>query len=347
MCYIMTDINDIANDQLYVLKGSLPEDPLVNNAIHTLSQNIKPDSPEYNYQKIIDGLLEQIEELKKQAFTDNKTGYLNANAFDTILKNRIKERLQNNGTESPPITVVMVDLNYLKPLNNMSYHKCGDKAIEYLTNYLSENLRTDDDLSVWKGRKNENPHKDIFTRLSGGDEFGIIMHNCTPEQARSRLEPIFNQMAIDSIGKEKPCMVEDKIGRKFPIQIAAAFGCAQIPDLGITDNSNPNNIERNITAIINSAMTKAANEEQADKTRSRTVASQIEGGFPFCGNRDDAEKIIGDFLEKLARKLNNGRVWKKIAQDLPPDYSAEQIMVGAKQIFSPSKFNINNQLAIN
>ena len=74
-------------------------------------------------------------------------------------------------------SLVYIDLNRLKHINDTQGHKKGD---EYLSNFvksISSNLRADD----------------IISRF-GGDEFILLLNGCTCEDARTRLNDIRNNI---------------------------------------------------------------------------------------------------------------------------------------------------------
>ncbi len=310
--------SQIADEQLSIFESATPENPIVQNAINVLVEEAK--SSKGALQKALDEVLGYINKLKKIGVLDPKTHHLNATAFDDIVANLVKERIENPEKKHKPVTVVMLDLNYLKPINNMGYHGCGDKAIEYLINYLHKNVINNNELSD----SGKNGRKHILTRLSNGDEFALIMEGYTTEQAKRTLEPIINKMAKDSIIGDNKCIGIDDAKRTYPIQISAAFGCALLPNGYPKGMNKTNDLATDIKDIIKLTITEAGAKEKADKLRSRTDASKVDGGFPVCDDRDNAEKIIGRHLELLGRKLNDGKKFLTISEDLPVSYSTPQ-----------------------
>lgn len=303
------------NPHLAQFRKIIPENQDIKKALSHQKYNWRETSvPEY--QSIIDGLLEHVKELEKEAYTDPTTGHLNKNAFHAILRHIVKQRLDSENATPEPVTVVMLDLNYLKPLNTISHFGCGDAAINYLTEFVSKKLRNGDtENGTPQGeekRKKPTPKEvDFFARI-GGDEFGIIMKNCTPEQAKAKIQPILNEMAKASLtGKDnneqniKPCIGTDKFGRKARIQVSAAFGCAQLPDKfpkGFQSNKDTN---KDIEEIIAITLKAAGEEEKANKALSKENAAEveknkpvIEAGFPAVDDRLDAIRVIGNIMNR-------------------------------------------------
>ncbi len=108
-------------------------------------------------------LVKEIEELQKLVYLDHLTGVGNRRKYDTELERclQMKHRYQ---TES---SLVLVDLDEFKQINDKFGHPTGDKVLVDIANLLVAQSRS----------------TDIVCRL-GGDEFAIIMPGVTCGQAR-------------------------------------------------------------------------------------------------------------------------------------------------------------------
>ncbi|MCB1643414.1 MAG: diguanylate cyclase, partial [Xanthomonadales bacterium] len=73
--------------------------------------------------------------------------------------------------ESLPLTLLYIDLDQFKLINDTVSHADGDRLLRRLANLLSANLRSDEYLA----------------RL-GGDEFGLVLCRQSTEQAQVRAE---------------------------------------------------------------------------------------------------------------------------------------------------------------
>lgn len=278
-------------------------------------------------------------------YTDPDTGHLNVNACHEALEHAIEKHLidlSQNKTPSPT-TVAIIDLNYLKPINNQSYEGCGNVAIRYLINYISKNLRTNvQNTAAGKNQSVDGEAPDIIghlktpesntndhlvTRMSGGDEFAVIMRGCDVETAKNRLNTILENMAKDSLHSKTPCIGIDTKNRKVPIQVSAAVGYAQLPNE--LPNTNETFAEK-IASIKSNVLKTAGDNEKFNKESSKKQASEIENGFPYAGTRADAELILGNFFEKRIQEFNNGDhiqttpIDIKTPERVQPDYSAGQ-----------------------
>lgn len=96
-------------------------------------------------------------ELKSMAFQDPLTGIGNRIMLDAWL---------NQQHPDAPITVMMLDLDHFKLINDRFGHKMGDQALVAVADCLSANTRRDDLLVRW-----------------GGEEFLLILKNVKEEQA--------------------------------------------------------------------------------------------------------------------------------------------------------------------
>ncbi len=106
----------------------------------------------------LDSLGRQLEEAKKESATDPLTGVGNRKHFD-LMSNRA---VQLYSLGRAPVTLLMIDLNKLKIINDSYGHPAGDAAIVSLANAL------------WKVFLRQS---DVICRY-GGDEFAVILNGC-------------------------------------------------------------------------------------------------------------------------------------------------------------------------
>lgn len=99
-------------------------------------------------------------------FYDSLTGLYNRRYFDNQI-------MKLNKSQLIPVTIIMIDLNHLKEVNDKLGHKAGDSYINCAVKQISKNLRK----------------KSTIARL-GGDEFGIILPNVTKDKANNIIKKI-------------------------------------------------------------------------------------------------------------------------------------------------------------
>lgn len=118
------------------------------------------------------------DELQTQAMTDPLTGVMNRRAFEEALTNAVT-RSRETGQ---PLSVVMMDLDDFKGINDTLGHRAGDKALMVATQCLREGLR----------------EADAVARM-GGDEFVILLPNCPRNGAHEIAERLRAAIEIRSV----------------------------------------------------------------------------------------------------------------------------------------------------
>lgn len=102
----------------------------------------------------IETLKRELEHARVEALTDPLTGALNRRGFDMQFSRLLAESETSNGE----ISLIMLDIDHFKKINDTHGHLFGDKVIRGVAEVLKANV---------KGR-------DAIARL-GGEEFGILL----------------------------------------------------------------------------------------------------------------------------------------------------------------------------
>ncbi|WP_052295962.1 GGDEF domain-containing protein [Pseudothermotoga thermarum] len=105
-----------------------------------------------------------------------KTRLAHARSITDSLTGAFNRGVLNELQLDPGDTVVFVDLNDLKYINDTYGHDEGDKVLKLLVSTIKSNIRSND----------------IVVRM-GGDEFLIILKNCPQEKAKEIMEKISRQ----------------------------------------------------------------------------------------------------------------------------------------------------------
>lgn len=127
----------------------------------------------------IAGLFEQIRE---QAITDGMTGLFNRRYFEQSLASEADRSLRLK----QPFTLISLDLDYLKQINDNYGHSAGDAAICHIGKVLRQNARS----------------IDIPARI-GGEEFNVILPGIDMEGgmiAAERLRAAIEAENLEGIG---------------------------------------------------------------------------------------------------------------------------------------------------
>jgi len=101
----------------------------------------------------VDNLRRQIDELSALVSTDALTGLFNFRHFETVLQAEM-DRSKRSGI---PTSLVLVDADHFKAVNDTYGHEAGNLALQHLANILRGEVRT----------------TDIVCRY-GGEEFAMI-----------------------------------------------------------------------------------------------------------------------------------------------------------------------------
>lgn len=129
---------------------------------------------------------------------DKLTGIYNRRYFEELFL-QFQERSFNY---SHKFSLVIMDLNYLKNINDNFGHVTGDMALKGFVDRIKSHLTSDE----------------VFTRF-GGDEFIILFPNTTYKQSSERMEEIFDDFKNYFIHSN---------GIKIPVQFS--YGISHSPD---------------------------------------------------------------------------------------------------------------------
>lgn len=114
---------------------------------------------------------------------DYLTGTLNRRAF----MSKLHEELSRSGREADPFSILLLDIDHFKRINDTMSHACGDEVLKTVASLLGEKLRLYDTLGRY-----------------GGDEFIILLLKTTKQIAqeigeRLRFHIVSSRMKCDHI----------------------------------------------------------------------------------------------------------------------------------------------------
>lgn len=112
-------------------------------------------------------------ELTRLAVTDPVTGVWNRHHARDLL---VAESAQSDA-EQRPVSVLMVDIDNFKSINDGFGHPAGDQVLIELARRLAESVRSADMVARW-----------------GGEEFVILLRDCSLKDAVARAEKIRRQI---------------------------------------------------------------------------------------------------------------------------------------------------------
>ncbi len=109
-------------------------------------------------------------ELKALSFTDALTGAYNRLYFDR----QFLVEWQRARREQEPLSMILVDIDHFKELNDQHGHLIGDQALKFVTELLKSGFQRGNDIAC----------------RYGGEEFVILLPNTPPTQAIKRAEEV-------------------------------------------------------------------------------------------------------------------------------------------------------------
>lgn len=113
-------------------------------------------------------------EMHFQAKHDSLTGLINRREFER----RVERALQTSQLQDKEHTLLYLDLDQFKIVNDTCGHVAGDELLRQLTTLMQQKLRK----------------RDTFARL-GGDEFGVLLEDCATEPAKAVAEQLRQTVA--------------------------------------------------------------------------------------------------------------------------------------------------------
>ena len=135
------------------------------------------------------------EELELRSSCDGLTGVMNRASFDE----RLRTECNNADRHKRPLSLLMVDIDFFKLVNDHYGHQAGDEVLRTLANILEKTTRP----------------ADVVARY-GGEEFSVILPDTDDESAMAMAQRL--RKAIENTTFNCPASVN--------IYVTASFGCA-------------------------------------------------------------------------------------------------------------------------
>jgi diguanylate cyclase (GGDEF)-like protein len=141
------------------------------------------------------------EDARKRADRDPLTGFFN----HRYLHERMGEEVVRSQRGKRPLSVLMLDLDDFKLVNDTFGHLFGDKVLTWVAELIRQTLRV----------------SDVPARY-GGDEFAVILPDTDPDDARRAADRILDAF------RDRPFVGESR----GPVPISASIGIATYPGDG-------------------------------------------------------------------------------------------------------------------
>ena len=118
--------------------------------------------------------------IETSAATDSLTSLMNRQAFDFVFENTLRDSERSR----QPLCVALVDIDFFKKINDKHGHLVGDHVLKEIALIAKRSLRDSDVICRW-----------------GGEEFLLLLKNCTLEKATSIAETLRATIAANDFSR--------------------------------------------------------------------------------------------------------------------------------------------------
>jgi len=161
-----------------------------------------------------------MEKLKDTSLRDGMTGLYNRRFLEEFI-DKVMSQAERN---SDQYTILMLDVDFFKMINDTYGHDIGDKVIVQLAKILKENIR----------------EADLAIRY-GGEEFIVMLHNATDEgtlQVANKIHSTFGKLSFE-VGNSETLQKTISIGiAKFPTDGDTIWKCIKYADTALYQAKN-------------------------------------------------------------------------------------------------------------
>lgn len=157
-----------------------------------LRTELAKDAATYVYMTVSSGIVftlfgsalgRQADRLAEIAITDALTGLQNARA----LWDGLRRELDRAARYGEPLSLLLIDLDGLKLINDRSGHPAGDRALRHVADAIRSQLRASDMGARW-----------------GGDEFALLAPNTSRSAASALAHRVRSLVARSPVGGDLP-----------------------------------------------------------------------------------------------------------------------------------------------
>jgi len=202
------DINDEYSLVLSITTKDIKEFSKINDDIPSIKNYLEAAKPVIESRILTD-------KLRESSLKDGMTGLYNRRFLEEFIDHFMKQAQRNKET----YTVLMLDVDFFKSVNDTYGHDVGDKVIVEIGNVLRENIR----------------ESDLAIRY-GGEEFLVLLHNATYEGAKlvaHNIHSAFAKLVFD-VGNGKTMQKTISIGMsRYPDDADTLWKCIKFADTAL------------------------------------------------------------------------------------------------------------------
>lgn len=201
------DINDEVALTLNILINDASEFDTINVSTHSIKNYLEAAKPVIESKILTD-------KLRDTALRDGMTGLYNRRFLEQFIDKLSKQALR----EKTQYSVMMLDIDYFKMVNDTYGHDVGDVVIKGLADVISNSIR-DSDLAI----------------RYGGEEFVILLHNSTLEGSLNVANKIHKEFSLQKFYAAGEVLQKTiSIGvSQFPSDANSIWKCIKFADTAL------------------------------------------------------------------------------------------------------------------
>lgn len=127
-------------------------------------------------------LVESDSQVKEMGIRDRLTGLYNRHYFNDVIRRELARSRRHGGA----LSVLLIDVDRFKEINDVRGHATGDGVLQFVANYLTACVRESDLVFRW-----------------GGDEFLVLLTNADEASAAQKSEELANRHLPKLPGDER------------------------------------------------------------------------------------------------------------------------------------------------
>ncbi len=208
-----------------------------------------------------------VPRLQEEARIDPKTGLYNARYFGRVFADELARSIRYGH----PLSVLMVDLDLLREINNTYGHLAGDAVICAVADVFRSQLR----------------HYDVAARF-GGEEFSILLPETPVEKALEIAERIRRAVADRSVGVSTS---------SDPIHATVSIGIASFP----SDGADQNALIHQADLAVYRAKLQGRNRVQSASAEAAVLAPSLAGHLEVAAQIAEHEERTAPAAERNPR----------------------------------------------
>lgn len=245
------------------------------------------------------------DKLESLALKDALTEIYNFRYF----RERLAAEFERAKRSLSPMTVMMIDMDYFKSINDTYGHQFGDKILKQVARLLKNELRTNDVVARWGGEEfaiilpdtNRNDGMSVANKLlqilqtrSFGDGSNVIKVKCSIGVVSYPEDPLFSVDEIIDAGEESIYRVKERGGNGV-----ALYG-HEIGERAFERYSSEDDRTRYIDAVKQKLSFFAVRSERSILEAIYSLAKSIE--LRDRKTKEHCERMV-EYAEKMARRL--------------------------------------------